>query len=199
VAGRALLHRRLPRSLHAYERVTTECRDLELGHDCIGCSGLSAVSTAAQARRRRISTAFFEEQRLIGALGRSSTIERRNAPLLLLTIAQAFPVGTVAPELDDDQQSHLCQGDCCSSPTIRKSAAPPRSNATACTANEPRCRCPGCRSARPLSDRWLSGKPLSVPVHQLVVGRHHQNLFRIARFLGRQPSIGQDRGGLSHR
>jgi hypothetical protein len=45
----------------------------------------------------------------------------------------------------------------------------------------------------------LSGKPLSVPVHQLVVGRHHQNLFRIARFLGRQPSIGQDRGGLSHR
>jgi hypothetical protein len=47
--------------------------------------------------------------------------------------------------------------------------------------------------------RWLSGKPLSVPVHRLVVGRHHQSLFRIARFLGRQPSIGQDRCGLSHR
>ena len=29
---------------------------------------------------------------------------------------------------------------------------PPRSNATACTANEPRCRCPGCCSARPLLD-----------------------------------------------
>jgi hypothetical protein len=47
-------------------------------------------------------------------------------------------------------------GDCCSSPTIRKSAAPPRSNATACTANEPRRRCPGCCSARPLSD---NGQP----------------------------------------
>jgi hypothetical protein len=43
-------------------------------------------------------------------------------------------------------------GDYCSSPTIRKSAAPPRSNATAGTANEPRCRCPDCCSARPLSD-----------------------------------------------
>jgi hypothetical protein len=42
--------------------------------------------------------------------------------------------------------------ECCSSPTIRKSAAPPLSNATACTANEPRCRCPGSCSARPLSD-----------------------------------------------
>jgi hypothetical protein len=86
VAGRAWraerwLHRRPPRSLHAHARVTTECRDLELGHDGIGCSGLSAVSTAAQARRRRISTAFFEEQGLIGASGRSSTIERRIAPL----------------------------------------------------------------------------------------------------------------------
>jgi hypothetical protein len=29
---------------------------------------------------------------------------------------------------------------------------PPRSNATACTANEPRCRFHGCCSARPLSD-----------------------------------------------
>jgi hypothetical protein len=28
---------------------------------------------------------------------------------------------------------------------------PPRSSATACTANESRCRCPGCCSARPLS------------------------------------------------
>ena len=45
------------------------------------------------------------------------------------------------------------RGDCCSSPAIRKSAAPPRSNATARTANEPRCRVPRCCSARPLSDR----------------------------------------------
>jgi len=30
----------------------------------------------------------------------------------------------------------------CSSPTIRKSSVPARSDATACTANEPRCRCP---------------------------------------------------------
>ena len=43
--------------------------------------------------------------------------------------------------------------DCCSSRTIRRSAAPPRSNAPACTATEPRCRCPRCGSARPLPDK----------------------------------------------
>ena len=40
-------------------------------------------------------------------------------------------------------------------------------------------RGPECRN-----DRWLSQKPLSVPVHQLVVGGHHQNRIRIARSLG---------------
>jgi hypothetical protein len=63
----------------------------------------------------------------------------------------------------------------------------------------PRRRAGECDPRHARFPRWLSGKPLSVPVHQLVVGRYHQNLFRIARFLGRQPSIGQDRGGLSHR
>ena len=48
---------------------------------------------------------------------------------------------------------------------IRQSAAPPWSNATAPhPANEPRCRCPGRCSARPLSDT-RSTKPRRPPTH----------------------------------
>ena len=56
----------------------------------------------------------------------------------------------------DDDRNLIVVSRCCSSPTIRKSAAPPGSNATACTTNEPRPRCPGCCSARPLSDTWVT-------------------------------------------
>ena len=44
-------------------------------------------------------------------------------------------------------------GDCCSSPTVRKSAV--QSTATACTANEPQCRFPGCCSAPPQPDNGV--------------------------------------------
>jgi hypothetical protein len=59
---------------------------------------------------------------------------------------------TAAAPLDDPAISSL-SGDCCSRPTIRKSAGPAPEQRYPCTANEPRCRCPGWCSARPLSDK----------------------------------------------
>jgi hypothetical protein len=56
-------------------------------------------------------------------------------------------------EMDDNQQSHRRQE--VAARARRSGSLRPRSgrNATACTANEPRCRCPGCCSARPLPDK----------------------------------------------
>jgi len=62
-------------------------------------------------------------------------------------------------EMDDSQQSHRSQE--VAARARRSGSLRPRSgrNATACTANEPPSRCPGCCSARPLPDNMGSVVP----------------------------------------
>ena len=56
-----------------------------------------------------------------------------------------------------------------------------------CTANEPRCRCPGCRSARPVSDKPGHARPVppGSGIAPVADGRAHQTTCRIARVRGR--------------
>jgi hypothetical protein len=63
------------------------------------------------------------------------------------------PPSSQSSTSDDDPAISSLSRDCCPRPTIRNCAIPPRSNATARTANEPRFRCPRSCSARPVSDR----------------------------------------------
>jgi hypothetical protein len=46
---------------------------------------------------------------------------------------------------------------------------------------------------------WLSGKPLNVPVHQLVMGRHYQNHPEKCRILGQTLQFQPNPVDLSHR
>jgi hypothetical protein len=142
-----------------------------------GICGLSVADRQATVARfpPRPRTAIRRAQLVLGPLVTRSAEEIRAGSWASLSGSASALSGHYKPEvraLDCCSRRHCARArrmgiwlslrtttsiliavkSCCSSPTIRESAALPRSNATAGTANEPRCRCPGCCSARPLSD-----------------------------------------------
>ena len=113
-------------------------------------------SRAGATPRRYIATIVSTTRRGHRSRGKLSVPDPAAFCRAIRRIATHAASPVIQPEsceMDDNQQSHRRQE---VAARARRSGSPrprPGRNATAHTANEPRCRCPGCRSARPLPDR----------------------------------------------